>query len=186
MNAINKIAARANAEGWNIFALKKALNDQIQLDLAAAIEEWENSLSCNEAVDDKEVIDVLVSEYYGSGYMYPGSEVSPSKFQAQYWANSPSEEGDTEGALEWVKSAPVGEKVKCFYNAGNGKHEEEFQKTPSGWVRTFYMCGNDCPSENNGPWLTAGIRERVAKKIGAPLGTTFHQAFDEVVENLYR
>lgn len=185
MNAINKIEVRANAEGWNALSLKKALDNQIQIDLEAAIKEWKNSFYRNEAVSDEEVVNTLTSEYYGGGYMYPGSEVSPSKFQARYTTSSPPVEGDVEGALEWIKTAPIGEKVNSHYNAGNGKHQEEFQKTPNGWVRTFYVCENDCPNQQSGPWLTAGIRERVAAKIGAPLSPTFHQAFDEAVENLW-
>lgn len=181
--AINKIFVRANAEGWNALGLKKALNEQIQLDLKTAIEEWEKSHACHEPVTDQEVIETLTSEYY-AGYMYPGSKVSPSGFQAWCSSNAPSEEGDTEGARNWVNKAPVGEKVHCRYNAGNGRTEEEFLKTSTGWIRTFYMYENHKPSEQNGPWLTVGIRERVAKRIGAPLSSTFHMAFDDAVENL--
>ncbi len=185
-NANNNIAVRANAEGWNAFSVESALKAQIQLDLAAAVKAWEKSHSCYEVVDDKEVVDTLTSEYYAGGYMYSGSEVTPSKFQGRCSTNAPYTEGDIEGAQVWVSTAPVGEKVRCKYNAGNGKHEEVFEKTTNGWARTFYMCENDCPSEKYGLCLTAGVRERVAKKIGAPLSTTFHKVFDEAVESLWQ
>ncbi len=184
-NAINKIFVRANAEGWNALSLKKALDAQIKLDLEAAIEVWEKSHACHDPVTDQEVIETLVSEYYGGGYMYSGSEVTPSKFQARCDTYAPYTEGDEKGARNWVSEAPVGEKVHCRYNAGNGRTEEEFLKTTQGWVRTFFMDESDSPSEESGPWLTVGIRERVAKKIGAPLSSTFHMAFDDAVENLY-
>lgn len=186
MNTISKIGARASAEGWNAFEVKLALKAQIQLDLTAAIKEWENSHSCHEPVGDDEIVDALISERRGGAYMFSGNEVEPSKFQAWCSTNAPSKEGDVEGARAWVISAPVGEKVRRFHSVGNGATEEIFEKTTGGWVRTFYMGESQKPSEHNGPWLTKGTAGRVAKRIGAPLSTTFIQVFNEAVENLWK
>ena len=184
-NAINKAVARANAEGWEAFRVKSALVTQVQIDLAAAVEAWEASGDCDEDITEEEVIQLLTSTYYSGGYMYDMSRCTPSKFQAVNHSRDPYKDPDTEGAQEWVASAPVGEEVHYEFRKERLEEEQVVVKTTNGWKRVFYKDHSMVPNEDHGPWLTAGIRQRVAEKIGAPLSSTFHQVFDEAVKDLY-
>ena len=185
MSNINKAIIRANAEGWNALSVKKAMQEQVKLDLAAAIEAWEASGECDEEVTEKEVIDLLTSIYYGGGYKYDMSRCIPSRFQAMQFVREGSQDADIEGAREWVAAAPVGEEVRYEFRRERLEEEQVVVKTTDGWKRIFYKDHSMFPSEDHGPWLTAGIRQRVAQKIGAQLSSTFHQIFDSFVEDLY-
>ena len=184
-NAINKAVARANAEGWEAFRVKSTLKEQVQLDLEAAIEVWEASGKCDEDITEEEVVDLLTSIHYVGGYMYSGSRCTPSTFQGVSHSRDPYREENKEGAREWVTAAPVGEEVVYEYRKERLEEEQVVVKTTNGWKRVFYKDHSMVPNEDHGPWLTAGIRQRVAEKIGAPLSSTFHQVFDEAVKDLY-
>ena len=184
-NAINKAVARSNAEGWNAFSIRKALEEQVKLDLDAAIEVWEASGNCDADVAEEEVVSLLTSTYYGGGYMYSGSRCVPSKFQAVNHSRDPYREEDKEGAQAWMAAAPIEKAVVYEYRKERLEEEQVVVKTTTGWKRVFYKDYSMAPSKDNGPWLTAGIRQRVAEKIGAPLSSTFHQVFDEAVKDLY-
>ena len=178
MSNINKAIIRANAEGWNALSVSKALQEQVKLDLAAAIEAWEASGECDEEVTEKEVIDLLTSTY-------DMSRCTPRRFQAVNHSRDPYRDADVEGAREWVAAAPVGEEVHYQFRRERLEEEQVVVKTTDGWKRIFYKDHSMVPSEDHGPWLTAGVRQRVAQKIGAQLSSTFHQIFDEAVEDLY-
>ena len=117
--------------------------------------------------------------------MYDMSRCVPGQFQAENHSRDPYKDPDTEGAQEWVASAPVGEKVVYQFRREQLEEEQVVVKTAGGWKRVYYKDHSMAPSEDHGPWLTAGIRQRVANKIGAPLSSTFHQIFDEAIEDLY-
>ena len=185
MSNINKAILRANAEGWNGLSVMKALKEQVKLDLEAAIEAWEASGECDEEIDEKEVIDLLTSVHYSGGYTYDMSRCTPCRFQAVNHSRDPYQDADEEGAREWVAAAPVGEEVRYEFRRERLEEEQVVVKTTDGWKRIFYKDHSMVPNEDHGPWLTVGIRQRVAQKIGAPVSSTFHQIFDEAVEDLY-
>ena len=184
-NAINKTNVRANAEGWNAFSVKSALKEQVKQDLAEAIKTWEASGKCDEYIAEEEVVDLLTSTYYSGGYMYDMSRCVPGRFQAVNHSRDAFRDADVEGARAWVSAAPIGEEVHYQFCRERLEEEQTLVKTSNGWKRIYYKDHSMVPSEDHGPWLTAGIRQRVAEKIGAPSSSTFHQVFDEAVKDLY-
>ena len=184
-NATNKAIIRANAEGWNALSVKSALETQVKKDLQAAIEAWEASGSCDEFIAEEEVIHLLTSTYYSGGFMYDMSRCAPGQFQAVNHSRDAFKDADIEGARAWMANVPIGEEVHYQFRRESLEEEQVVVKTAGGWKRVYYKDHSMLPSEDHGPWLTAGIRQRVAEKIGAPSSSTFHQVFDEAVKDLY-
>ena len=180
------IVRRANAEGYNLSAVKVALarleRESRQKAVKAAQEGWHGC----EMVDADIVVGRLTSTRYCGGYLYRGHDVAPGQFQEQRWSRpGDSTDADEVGATEWVRSAPVGAEVVVKVDFGNGRSLEVIRKLADGWAIVHTWDESYEREAENGPFLYPGIRADVARAVGCRESATFHALFDTAVEQVF-
>ena len=188
MNAIaTNTVARASAEGYTPRTLTSALRAAEQAAFDAAVKAAEGALRAPfqaYPVQDATVLNALTGDRFYGGYMYTGTSTVPNTFQGARWASSPSVDGDEEGAAAWMAAAPVGAEVHTSYDMGAGQEWSVYRKTDRGWACVDGSRDVDVPDDYDRPWLSAGIRQAVADRLGVGMSAHFHELFDLAVEQL--
>ena len=184
-NKADFLARRANAEGINTAVLKATIAKMENAAREAAVIEAAFGWTGWSPVDAEHMVGVLTSTRYRGGYMYPGSKVTPSDFQAVAWSRpGDSVDGDPVGALEWLNAAPIGTTVEEFYDVGNGTSIEVYQKTQQGWGYVKTHNESDEVSAERQCYLY-GHEEVVAKELNVGVSPTFRAIYQEVADQLY-
>lgn len=80
-----------------------------------------------------------------------------------------------------LDSAKIGAIVNIYYSC-NESWSMDYRKDEDGWVLYQEYNTRDRQYEEENLNLTAGIRSRVASKLGVECSSTFHEAFDHLVE----
>lgn len=180
------LVRRAAAEGYTLSKVKIALRrleqEAREKAIRAALEGWHGC----EKVEPDVVADSLTSVRYVGGFIYPGHDVSPNEFQERRHSRlGSSKEADHIGAADWVRTAPIGAEVTVEINFGNKKSSETFTRVQGGWARTHRWDETYVALAAEGPCLYNGIRADTARAVNVGMGSTFHQLFDLVVEQLF-